>query len=210
MKILVGLLCLTVLAFGYALLAPATIYLTVGFDKRLFGFVGVKLFPFEYRFTRRKKQKPSKSEKVEPGSEKSDLKRTVKPTGPAYVLVKLIVWEFEAFRQIAAAILRLVLGIVAATSQYYLRITMVGGIEAPDVTGQLYGAITWLQRFPATSVSIVYRPDYLADTLRGEVIGGAVVRPYRILREILLFGWRLPKMKTIHIYRKYKKEVRHG
>jgi hypothetical protein len=41
--------------------------------------------------------------------------------------------------------------------------------------------------------------------MSGEVVAGATVRAYRLLRELLIFAWHLPKIGTVRLYRQLKK-----
>ena len=75
----------------------------------------------------------------------------------------------------------------------------------PDLTGQLFGTVLSLQPVLGSSVSLAYRPDYLDDRMSGEVVAGATVRVYRLLSELLIFAWRLPKIRLLRLYQQLQK-----
>jgi hypothetical protein len=118
---------------------------------------------------------------------------------------RVAVDEWETLEKITVNLLKLFRGILGSLDQYCLKISMAGGLGPPDLTGQLYGTILSVQPLLGSSVSLTYRPDYLDDKMNGEVVAGATVRAYRLLREMLIFAWRLPKIRTLRLYRQLKK-----
>ena len=113
--------------------------------------------------------------------------------------------ELKIMQEVISNLLKLFRGILKSSDHYYLKISMAGGLGPPDLTGQLHGTVLSVQPILGRSVSVDYRPDYLADKMSGEVVVGAIVRSYRLLSEIILFVWRLPKIRIIRTYHRLKK-----
>ena len=136
---------------------------------------------------------------------KSRKEKGRKAFNSAVEVFHIAVDEFEGLQKIIISVLKLLGGILASPDQYYLSISMAGGLGPPDLTGQLHGTILSVQPVLGSSVSLKYRPDYLDEKMSGEVVAGATVRAYRVLSEILVFAWRLPKIKTLRLYQQLKK-----
>jgi hypothetical protein len=41
--------------------------------------------------------------------------------------------------------------------------------------------------------------------MSGQVVAGTAVRAYRLVSELLIFAWRLPKIRTLRLYQQLKK-----
>jgi hypothetical protein len=190
---------------GYILVAPISIYLGFNFGDGLSGFAGVKLFPFEHKFFRDTTRKPVRTKEVEIVHKKSRVAKGRNALNWVVEVFHLAVDELEILQKITLNLLKLFRGILESLDEYYLKISMAGGLGPPDLTGQLYGTILSVQPVLGSSVSLAYRPDYLDDKVNGEVIAGATVRAYRLVREMLIFAWRLPKIRTVRLYRQLKK-----
>lgn len=205
MVIVVALVLIMLLSLGYILVSPISIYFGFNFGDELSGFAGVKLFPFEYKFFRETTRKPFRTKRVEIKHRKSRMEKGRNALNSVGEVFHIAVDELEILQQITVNLLKLFRGILESLDQYYLKISMAGGLGPPDLTGQLYGTILSVQPVLGSSISLAYRPDYLADEMSGEVVAGAVVRAYRPLIEMLIFAWRLPKIRTFRLYQQLKK-----
>lgn len=205
MLIVGALVLIMLLSLGYILVSPISIYFGFKFGDGFSGFAGVKLFPFEYKFFRDTTRKPFRTKGVEIEHKKSRVEKGRNALNSAVGVFHIAVDELELLQNITVNLLQLFRGILESLDQYYLKISMAGGLGPPDLTGQLYGTILSVQPVLGSSISLAYRPDYLADEMSGEVVAGAVVRAYRPLSEMLIFAWRLPKIRTFRLYQQLKK-----
>ena len=199
MVIVYVLVLIFFLTLGYILFSPITIYFALHFDDGFSGFARVRLFPFAYKFFKETKRKPLRTKGVEAKLKKFRTDRNVAE------VFHIALDELEIIQKVINNLVKLFRGILKSPDQYYLKISMAGGLGPPDLTGQLYGTILSVRPVLSRSVSLDYRPDYLADNLSGEVVAGAIVRAYRLLSEMIIFAWRLPKIKIIRIYHRLKK-----
>ena len=202
MVIIYALLLIILMSLGYILTSPISIYFGFTFGDGFAGFAGVKLFPFEYKSSRDAARKPVKT-KIK--SKKSRMVKGRKVFNSAAEVFYVAVDEWEILQKITVSLLKLLRGILESPDQYYLKISMAGGLGPPDLTGQLHGTVLSAQPVLGNSVSLTYRPDYLDDKVSGEVVAGATVRAYRLLSEILTFAWRLPIIRTLRLYHQLKK-----
>ena len=205
MVIIYALLLIILLMLGYILVAPISIYLGFTFGHGLSGFAAVKLFPFKHKFFRDAARKPVRTKGVEIEHKKSHVARGRNALNSVVEVFYIAVDELEILQKIIVNLLKLFRGILKSPDRYYLNISMAGGLGPPDLTGQLYGTILSVQPVLGSSVSLAYRPDYLDDKMSGEVVAIATVRAYRLLSEMLIFAWRLPKIRTVRLYHQLKK-----
>ena len=205
MEIVVALVLIILLTLGYILFSPISIRLGFTFDDGISGFVRVRLFPFEYKFFRDTKRKAVRTQAVEIRHKKSRIEKSRKALYSVVEVLHVLVDELETLQKIVLNSMKLFRGISKSIDQYYLKLSMAGGLGPPDLTGQLYGTILSVQPILGSSVSLAYRPDYLADKMSGEVVAGVIVRAYRLLNDMLIFAWRLPKIRIIRLYYQLKK-----
>ncbi|MHA1939460.1 MAG: hypothetical protein ACW97O_14715 [Candidatus Thorarchaeota archaeon] len=204
--IIVGSLVLIILLLlGYILVSPISIYFGFTFGDGFSGFAAVKLFPFEHTFLRDTTPKAVRTKGVEIEHKKSRLEKGRNALNSAVEIFHIAVNELELLQNITINLLKLVRGILRSPDHYYLKISMAGGLGPPDFTGQLYGTILSVQPVLGSSFSLTYRPDYLAEEMSGQVVAGTVVRAYRLVSELLIFAWRLPKLRTLRLYQQLKK-----
>ena len=203
--IVVTLVLIILLALGYVLFSPISIFLGFNFVDGISGFAGVKLFPFEYKFFRDRARRPVRTNGVEIKPEKTSIEKGRNALKSAGEVFNIAVDELELLQNITVNLLKLFRGILRSPDRYYLKISISGGLGPPDLTGQLYGTILAVQPVLGSSVFLVYRPDYLADEMSGDVVASATVRAFRLLSEILVFAWRLPKLRTLRLYQQLKK-----
>lgn len=204
--VIVGVLLLIFfLTLGYILFSPIAIYFALNFDDGFSGFAGIRLFPSGHKFFKETKRKPVKTKGVEIQLKKHHTEQGRKTLRKLVEVFHISLDEWEILPKITINLLRLFRGILKSPDQYYLKISMAGGLGPPDLTGQLYGTVLSVRPVLGRSVSLDYRPDYLADNLSGEVVAGATVRAYRLLSAVIIFAWRLPKIRIIRIYHRLKK-----
>ena len=205
MVIIGSLVLIIILLLGYILASPISIYFSFTFGDGFSGSASVKLFPFEHRFFRSTTRKAARTKGVEIEHKKSRVEKGRDALNSAVEIFHIVVDELELLQNITINLLRLLRGILRSPDRYYLKISMAGGLGPPDLTGQLYGTILSVQPVLGSSFSLTYRPNYLAEEMSGQVVAGTVVRAYRLVSELLIFAWRLPKIRTIRLYQQLKK-----
>lgn len=205
MEIVVPLVLIILLALGSILFSPISIYFGFNFGDEFSGFARVRLFFFEYKFFKDKKPKPARVRGVKIGQTKSLAEKSRKALNTGAEVFHILVDELETVQKITIKVLKLFRGMVKSADNYFLKISMAGGLGPPDLTGQLFGTVLSLQPVLGSSVSLAYRPDYLDDRMSGEVTAGATVKVYRLLRELLIFAGRLPKIRLLRLYQQLQK-----
>lgn len=203
-----GLIILTVvlgiifLFLVYLLFMPIRFRLDVSFDKKVTATPAVAIYPFEHRFIRRKAKKPEKPPKPpkeeKPKPEKKKLDFSQLGVADAPILAKVI---SEALNFV---------GRIIKAPHYSLKADFAGGASEPDLTGEIYGAYLALRFALPESVLVRYRPDFTAERISGTVELGLAVRIIKLIKETLVFIFRLPIIKLIKLYRKLRKGGRHG
>jgi len=197
LAIIVGLIAA---AMAYLLLSPISIYICYDFDKKNLTSAGISIYPFAYKFkVGAKTETQAKPKKLK--SVKLKIKQP-KKRGPNFML--LLFNEFDLIKEVLADVFALLIRLVKSPHRYFAYINLGGGLGTPDLTGQLYGGLEMIKPVLGNSVSIKYRPDFLAESLTGQATLGLAVRLGNILKELLIFVWRLPKLRLIKIYRKMK------
>ncbi len=205
MVIIGSLVLIVILLLGYILVSPMSIYFGFTFGDGFSGFATVKLFPFEHTFFRSTTGKAARTKGVEIEHKKSRVEKGRNALNSAVGIFHIVVDELELLQNITINLLKLLRGILRSPDHYYLKISMEGGLGPPDLTGQLYGTILSVQPVLGSSVSLKYWPDYLAEEMNGQFVAGTVVRAYRLVSELLIFAWRLPKIRTLRLYQQLKK-----
>ena len=205
MVIVGSLVLIIILLLGYILVSPISVYFGFTFGDGFSGFAAVKLFTFEHTFSRSTPRKAVRTKGVEIEHKKSRLEKGRNALNSAVEICHIVVDELELLQNITINLLKLLRGILRSPDRYYLKMSMAGGLGPPDLTGQLYGTILSVQPVLGSSVSLKYRPDYLAEEMSGQVVAGTVVRAYRLVSELLIFAWRLPKIRTLRLYQQLKK-----
>jgi len=200
MIILAIIVTLVVSATAYILMSPISIYINYDFDRKNLLSAGIKLYPFDYKYkVGHKKETQAKIKKPEAAAKEKKWSRK-----RGIDLMSLIIDEFDVLIDIIANMFGLIIGILKSPDCCFARVNLAGGLSAPDLTGQLYGGIEMIRPAFCDSISVNYHPDFLAESLSGQANFGLVVRIYKILNEVLIFIWRLPKLRLIKIYRKMK------
>ena len=117
--------------------------------------------------------------------------------------------EWGTLRQVASVSVKFIHGIVISPD-YYLNISLTGGLTEPHMTGWFYGGVCGIQPMLGKSIRLFYAPDFTKESLNGKVRGRLAVRLHCIIREVLIFIWRLPKLRLLKIYFKSRKGGMYG
>jgi uncharacterized membrane protein (DUF485 family) len=188
------------LVIAYILLSPVSIYICYDFDHKNVSTAGVKIFPFSFKLkTGKPKEKTTKTKKPP-----KPAKRKKKSGKRGTDFFPILIDNFEMFKKIIVDFVVLIIGILKSPDRFFADVNLGGGLGEPDLTGQLYGGIQMIKPALGNSMLISYSPDFMAESLSGRATVGLVVRIGNILKELLIFVWRLPKLKLIKIYRKIK------
>ena len=181
--ILVIIAALVAAAIAYILLSPIYIYINYDFSGKNLMSAGIRLYPFDYKFkVGQKKETQAKAKKFKAAAigKKQPKKRGID-------FVSLIIDELDMLRDILVNLFALIIGLAKSPDRYFAHINLGGGLGTPDLTGQFYGGLQMIRPALGNSVTIIYRPDFLAESLTGQATVGLVVRIYNILKELFFF-----------------------
>lgn len=184
---------------AYLLFIPVTIYLRIGIDGRISRSLWIKLFPFKFKIEN-KLSGPNKI-KGRPDWQKRRKREKI----PLYKRVNIFqtaVDEFETIKDILSALVKFIAHLFKTPDKNFLNITLRGGFKEPDITGIFYGFTETLEIVTGNSVSLKYHPDFFANGLSGNIVLGTVTHNYKILRELFVFLWKLPKLQIFKLYKK--------
>ena len=187
----------------YLLCVP--VYLEIGYDieQREFESCFFKLYPFSYRI--RPKIGPDKRSA---GYTDQDEQKTKRKKRFRISCVQLMT-DLTTLRQVTSNTIKFIRGIVISPD-YYLNINLAGGFTEPHITGWLYGGVCGIQPMLGKSIRLFYAPDFTKESFNGKITGRLAVRLYSIIREMLVFVWRLPKLRLLRIYLKSRKGGPYG
>jgi len=188
----------------YLLCVP--VYFEIGYDieQRELESCSFKLYPFSYRIrpeSRRDKRSAKQSDQKE--------QKTTKMKKIGIRFVQLIRDDLRTLRQVASNSVKFIHGIVISPD-YYLNVSLTGSFKEPHITGWFYGSVCAIQPMLGNSIRLFYAPDFTKESLNGKVRGHLAVRLYSIIREVLMFLWRLPKLRLLRIYLKSRKGGKYG
>lgn len=188
----------------YLLCVP--VYFEIGYniEQRELESCSFKLYPFSYRI--KPKIGPDKKSARQSDQEEQKKKRK-KRLRVNYV--QLIRDELGTLKQVAFNSVKFIKGILISPD-YYLDVTLTGGFTEPNITGCFYGSVCAIQPMLGKSIRLFYAPDFTKESLNGKVRGRLAVRLYSIIREVLIFLWRLPKLRLLRIYFKSRKGGKYG
>ena len=188
----------------YLLCVP--VYFEIGYDieQREFETCSFRLYPFSYRI----KPKIGPDKKSDRQSDQGKQK-TTKMKNIGIRFLQLIRDDLRTLRQVASNSIKFIQGIVISPD-YYLNVNLAGGFKEPHITGCFYGSVCAIQPILGNSIRFFYTPDFTKGSLNGKIRGRLAVRLYSIIREVLIFFWRLPKLKLLRIYFKSRKGGKYG
>lgn len=191
MLILLIILIVIFLAGAYLLLVPITVYVNIQIDNETTTITGIKVFPFEHRFS--------------PGKPKAPSEKKPKRPKAKFDISKFSREDISTLLSVMSNVRRFIGRLIKAPDQYYLHAALAGGLSAPDITGEFFGAVQSVRPILPRAITISYNPDFLAEKINGKVNCGIVFRFFRILLEFIYFIFKLPLIKLFKLYRKYKK-----
>ena len=206
--IILAIIVGTILAvMTYLLFVPIFVEMAfpIGGDRK--GYTVVSLFPFKFRIKSKLKKK-----KPKPDTETLARKRLKKKQRRKSKVnfFDLFPDEYPTIKLVIITAVQLVKGIIKAPDSYYLNINLAGGLSEPDNTGYLYGLICSIKPILSEAIKIDFSPDFQSDSLTGKIKGRVIMRIGIMVKELLLFLWRLPKLKIIKIYLKTRKGGKDG
>lgn len=197
--ILLTILGILIFLLGYILFVPIRIDLHLSYDGKLNAQSSLGFFPFHKRLIGKKRSPKAKAvtkpqaNKPESGGSQGGLD-----------LSKIDRFDRQILYKMLRELLRLI-GRLFRAPDYYLQVRIVGGSEEPDITGQIFGAYMSVRPMLPQAVSIDYRPDFVMGAFNGELKCGLSVRIFNIVKELVVFIFRIPIIKLIKLYRKLKR-----
>jgi hypothetical protein len=188
---------------AYLLFIPITIRLNLLIDQKISVVSAVKIYPFEYKFISGKHKKSKKPKVSVP--KKLEIELSEKPTEKQKSKLSLLgMSDLALIFGVIAETFKFA-GRVIKTPNYFFNAEIAGGASEPDITGELYGAYHAIRPVLPDAISINYSPDFAAEKFTGTVEMGLVIRIIGLLRETLIFIFRLPIIRLFKLYRKLKK-----
>ncbi len=191
MNILLIIFAILVALIMYILLMPLSLNLKFKYDKKTGAAVRVGLFPFRFQFNIGQPTKP-KTVKEKAAKVKAEKVRVPKDK-ISFDDIKLLMRVMIQFIQFSLKLVRL--------PKYHCRLSIAGGIGAPDITGELYGLVQSVKPILPDSITLNYEPDFVIDGVTGDFECGLVVRPIMIINQFLRFIVELPFIKLYKIYK---------
>jgi len=188
----------------YLLCVP--VYFEIGYDieQRELESCSFKLYPFSYRIKPKIGPDKKSSKQSDQEEQKTKKKKRLRVN-----YVQLIRDELGTLKQVVFNSVKFIRGILISPD-YYLDVNLTGGFTEPHITGWFYGGVCGIQPMLGKSIRFFYAPDFTRESLNGKVRGRLAVRLYSIIREVLIFFWRLPKLKLLRIYFKSRKGGKYG
>jgi len=188
----------------YLLCVP--VYFEIGYniDQKELESCSFKLYPFSYRIKPKIGPDNGSAKQSDQGKQKTKRKKKIRIS-----YVQLIRDELGTLRQVASNSVKFIQRIVISPD-YYLNVSLTGGFTEPHITGWFYGSVCAIQPMLGKSIRLFYAPDFTKDSLNGKVRGRLAVRLYSIIGEVLIFLWRLPKLRLLRIYFKSRKGGKYG
>ncbi len=203
MILLISILCFLIAVLTYILFMPIFFEINYDIDNRTVQKGVIRIYPFKFSFKIGGEKKAADADKTVAAGKKK-VKRKKKMQGLKIDFMRLLREEYMMLKQIGVEAMRLAAGIIK-TPDYHLNVSLNGGFASPDLTGCLYGGVCAVRSMPVKAINIEYNPDFNVERLGGEVTGRVVVRISTIIKELLLFAWRLPKLKILKTYFRIKR-----
>ena len=187
----------------YLLCVP--LYFEIGYDieQREFESCSFKLYPFTYRIRPKTGRDKRLAKQNDQDKQKTKRKKRFR------VNYMELITDFTTLRQVASNAMKFIRGIVISPD-YFLNVNLTGGFTEPHITGWFYGGVCAIQPILGNSIKFFYSPDFTKESLNGKITGRLAVRLYSIIREMLVFVWRLPKLRLLRIYLKSRKGGPYG
>jgi hypothetical protein len=206
MEIILIILSVLALIFAYILFIPISISVDINIEEKVSTISGIRAFPFEHKFTPGKPKRLRQSKKERPSKNKeterlSQVDSQINGKKLDYSRISLV--DIGVFFETISELFRF-LGRLFRIPDYNLSAELTGGFPEPDNTGQLYGFYQALRPVFPGGVSVEFQPDFLSERIEGRVNLRLIMRLFNLLKEILIFIFRLPIIRLIKIYRKIK------
>jgi hypothetical protein len=223
--ILLALLGILLTVLAYVLFMPITVNFSLIIAEKTSVYSAVKMFPFRFTLHPRPEKTPEELAAQEAREKRKQAAREAKEKRKKEKKKEEKELQFGEkkkfnFSAMNRSDIGLLLGVVGEAfrlvgrlfraPEYYLVANIAGGTEYPDVTGHLYGAYHAVRPNLPEAMRINYMPDYIAGRFSGNISGGLVVTIFGIIREIIVFIFRIPKIKLIKLYRKLRKGRKDG
>ena len=191
---------------GLVYLLCVPVYFEIGYDieQRELESCSFKLYPFSYRIKPKIGPDKKSSKQSDQEEQKTKKKKRLRVN-----CVQLIRDELGTLKQVVFNSVKFIRGILISPD-YYLDVNLTGGFTEPHITGWFYGGVCGIQPMLGKSIRFFYAPDFTRESLNGKVRGRLAVCLYSIIREVLIFLWRLPKLRLLRIYFKSKKGGMYG
>ena len=203
MEFFTTIVAAAILCLGLAITIPVSVFFSLDIERQTRMAVGFRFLGIKYRFPIKKKPK---SKKTDAREKRKNDKQKPSPARPMSQLLRLFVDERGTLRETAAALGLFAKNLALSIERYYLDMNLSGGLRSPDLTGQFFGLVQACRSIPTDSLSLSFYPSFTNDELRGTVDVGIVFRIYKIINQVMILFWRLPLIKLLKIYRKYRKD----
>jgi hypothetical protein len=179
--------------FLYILITPMS--LSLSYETRYRRIITSIKFPL-FHF-----KKVSDKEKKKPKGRKKETKTRI----TFQLLRQLLRDEFDTVSTVLAECAKFCGYLLKSPDRYHVNISLKGSPGPPDLAGAVYGAVELLRPVLGKSFTIQYQPDFTAESIEGNVSVGLEVRAIKIVKEIWICFWKLPKVKLIKIIRILRK-----
>jgi hypothetical protein len=191
----------------YILFVPVHIEMRFSIERRSLDRTFIRFFPFRYNIKTR--GGPKKIEEISEEIEKSE-KGKFRPPEFLVNLIRVLMEETRTIYRVIFVTFKLLKGVLRSPSYGVIRVSLNGGLGEPELTGWFYGSLCMAKPIIGKTIAVHYNPDYLADGIGGEITGSAMIRLINIIKELLLFIVRLPKLKLIKAYWRIRKGGKDG
>lgn len=193
---------IVIAGLSYLLFTPVILEISYDITGRKLGPGNIRFYPFSYKLKFEKKVDKAEAKKVV--AKKARKKAAKKSKRPKINFIALVRDEIDLGKTVINAAFRLLKGLIAAP-EYRLFISLSGGLPEPHLTGYLCGGIKAIGPVLGESIALSYAPDFNSEKLGGEVTGRAALRISMIIKELLIFAARLPKLRLLKVYFKIRK-----
>jgi hypothetical protein len=198
--ILVIIVFVIALSAIYPMFAPISISVSFDSEKGSTPKVALRLYPFApIRFGGKTKSwRFSKPQ----GESNKIIERSSKKLN----LFLFLLSDIDLIKTMANEIIRFVIRLVKCPDRYALDLSLQGGFDQPHLTGQIYGAVCAIRPILPESIRVNYDPDYSDDQLKVRLYLVMTIHFAAIVKEFVLFIFRLPVLRIIKAAWRYRKE----
>lgn len=193
--------------FLYILFIPVHIEMRFSIENRSLDRTFIRVYPFRFNVkTKSGRQYEKDSLKIHREGESPSFR----PPESLVKMLRILMEETRTIYRIIFVTFKMLKGIFRSPRYGVIRVSLTGGLGEPELTGWLYGSLCMARPIVGKAVAVHYHPDYLAEGLAGEITGSAMIRIVNILKELLLFVIRLPKLKIMKAYWRVRKGGKNG